>query len=98
MVKFLGLYDPWGSFLDLSPSVVDLRGQGTGNRDSWAGSALPDPSGGKARVMEIPEGAKPPRTPPGGQGTGNGDSWGGKPPQTPPRHHFKKFALQGQIF
>ena len=23
---------------------------------------------------------------------------GGKPPQTPPRHHFKKFALQGQIF
>ena len=34
--------------------------------------------GGKARVTEIPE--------------------GGKPPQTPPRHHFKKFALQGQIF
>ena len=33
---------------------------------------------GKARVTEIPE--------------------GGKPPQTPPRHHFKKFALQGQIF
>ena len=39
--------------------------------------------GGKARVINGDSwGAKPPR-PPGGQGTG---------------HHFKKFALQGQIF
>ena len=53
--------------------------------------------GGKARVTEIPGGRSPP-DPSWGQGTGNGDSWGGKPPQTPPRHHFKKFALQGQIF
>ena len=53
--------------------------------------------GGKARVTEIPGGRSPP-DPPWGQGTRNGDSWGGKPPQTPPRHHFKKFALQGQIF
>ena len=53
--------------------------------------------GGKARVTEIPGGRSPP-DPPGGQGTGNGDSRGALPPQTPPRHHFKKFALQGQIF
>ena len=53
---------------------------------------------GKARVTEIPEGAKPPRPPQGGKAWVTEIPEGGKPPQTPPRHHFKKFALQGQIF
>ena len=46
--------------------VEEQGGQGTGARH--------DRCGGKARVTVIPEGAKPPRPPPGGQGTGNGDS------------------------
>ena len=49
--------------------------------------------GGKARVTEIPEGAKPPRPPPGGKAQVTEIPEGGE--ETPPRHHFKKFVLQG---
>ena len=55
MVKFLGLYDP---------SYVDLRGQGTGNGDSWGAKPPRPPPGCKARVTEIPEGGKDPPDPP----------------------------------
>ena len=48
--------------------------------------------GGKARVMEIPGGALPP-------GSLSRNFLGGlRPPRSPPRQHFKKFALPGKFF
>ena len=55
MVKFLGLYDPWGSFLDFAPSVHEapracrqrttLRDKATGKTHPYM-SGHPLPAGG----------------------------------------------------
>ena len=48
MVKFLGLYDPWGSFLDFAPSVHEAPRacrQRTSLRDKATGKTHPYMSG-----------------------------------------------------
>ena len=62
MVKFLGLYDPWGSFLDFFTVCTWGKARVT----EIPGGAPPpqDPHGGNAWVTEIPGGASPPQTTP----------------------------------
>ena len=66
MVKFLGLYDPWGSFLDFAPSVHEAPKavQGANRRASrgygedsslYVGATPPLPPSPGARGLKRPE-------------------------------------------